>query len=249
MEITVLGSGTGEPSLKRGAPGILLQVKGRAVLLDSGPGTLRPLLAHGVSYLDIDTILYSHLHCDHIAELAPILFAMRNMALSREKDLTLIGPPGFADHYQGLRKLYEPTLDAEGYKVRVEEICERTLDLPEGRLIALPVNHSGCAIGFRIETEGRIFSYSGDTGYCDNLISLGRGADLLALDCSFPDELKVEWHLTPGLAGTVATRSGCRRLLLTHLYPVCDGFDIIGQCRKAYAGEIIVASDGMVLEI
>jgi len=249
MQITVLGSGTGEPSLKRGAPGILLRVKGRTVLLDSGSGTLRTLLAQGVSYLDIDTILYTHLHCDHVAELAPILFAMRNMARPRKKELALIGPPGFADFYRDLRELYKPTLDAEGYKVRVEEIRERAMDLPEGRLIALPMNHSGCAFGFRIETEGKILSYSGDTGYCDNLISLGRGADLFALDCSFPDELEVEWHLTPGLAGTVAARSGCRRLLLTHLYPVCDGFDIIGQCRKAYAGEIIVAADGMVIEV
>lgn len=32
-------------------------------------------------------------------------------------------------------------------------------------------------------------------------------------------------------------------MLLTHFYPECEGEDILGQCRKCYAGEILLAED------
>jgi ribonuclease BN (tRNA processing enzyme) len=32
-------------------------------------------------------------------------------------------------------------------------------------------------------------------------------------------------------------------LVLTHLYPICDDYDILGQCQEAFAEEIIVAGD------
>lgn len=249
MQIVILGSGTGEPSVTRGAPGILVMAAGRRILVDSGSGTLRALRMQGVTYLDIDVICYSHFHCDHISELAPILFAMRNMTVPRQKALTLIGPPGFESYYHSLVSLYAPTLDPAGYRVQIEEIGEGVLTRPEATYRVLPVSHSASSIGYRLESGGRSFAYSGDTAYCDNLVTLGRDADLLVLECSFPDEREAEGHLTPRLAGAIARRAGCGRLLLTHFYPLCDGFDILGQCRKVYPGEIIIASDGMRLDI
>ncbi len=249
MHLVILGSGTGEPSVKRGSPGILVAAGDRRVLIDSGSGTLRALLSQGVTYLDIDTICYSHFHCDHISELAPILFAMRNMTVPRQKALTLIGPPGFESYYHSLLSLYAPTLDPAGYRLRIEEIGEGVLERGEATYRVLPVSHSASSIGYRLESGGRSFAYSGDTAYCDNMVALGRDADLLVLECSFPDEREAEGHLTPRLAGAIASRSGCKKLLLTHFYPLCEGFDILGQCRKVYPGEIIIASDGMGLEV
>ena len=78
--LLVLGSGTGIPNIKRQAPGYLLTVDGKRILLDSGPGTLQRLIHYGVTYQDIDYILYTHLHPDHTLDLAAILFAARNGA-------------------------------------------------------------------------------------------------------------------------------------------------------------------------
>ena len=39
MEITILGSGTCVPSLKRGSPGLILRINERILLFDSGTGT------------------------------------------------------------------------------------------------------------------------------------------------------------------------------------------------------------------
>jgi len=86
-------------------------------------------------------------------------------------------------------------------------------------------------------------AYSGDTDYCSGVVELASEADLLILECSFPNEHQVTSHLTPSLAGQIAAELGCRRLVLTHLYPICDDYDILGQCQEAFAEEIIVAGD------
>jgi ribonuclease BN (tRNA processing enzyme) len=86
---------------------------------------------------------------------------------------------------------------------------------------------------------------SGDTDYCQSIVDLAREADLLVLECSFPEGRKVEGHLTPSLAGRIASESHCRRLLLTHLYPVCDSADVVGPCRDIFKGDIILAEDLM----
>jgi len=91
--------------------------------------------------------------------------------------------------------------------------------------------------------------YSGDTGYCDEIIRLSEGADLLVLEASFPDGNGVEGHLTPSEAGRIATKAGIRRLVLTHFYPECMAMDIVSQCRGAYEGEIIQARDALRLTV
>ena len=90
---------------------------------------------------------------------------------------------------------------------------------------------------------------SGDTDYCQTIIDLAFDVDLLVLECSFPDGKKVEGHLTPSLAGRIAAESHCKRLLLTHLYPVCDQFDIVGQCKKIFQGHVIMGEDLMRIKI
>ncbi len=105
-ELILLGSGTGIPSLKRGPPGLILISESSTVLIDSGSGILRRMLEVGTTYRDIDLLLYTHIHPDHISELVPILFACRYADLPRQKDLIVVGGPGFKDYFNQLKKLY-----------------------------------------------------------------------------------------------------------------------------------------------
>jgi ribonuclease BN (tRNA processing enzyme) len=100
-----------------------------------------------------------------------------------------------------------------------------------------------------LEFQGKSIVYSGDTDYCNSLVELASESDLLIVECSFPDEFKVDGHLTPSFAGRVAKESGAKRLLLTHLYPICDQYDIRSQAQRTYQGEIIVAEDLMKIEV
>ncbi len=100
-----------------------------------------------------------------------------------------------------------------------------------------------------IPSGGESVVYSGDTDFSDNLVTLSTNADLLICESALPDELKVEGHLTPSLAGEIATRANVRKLVLTHFYPQCDLVDIEQECRKTYAGPLVIAEDLMKIEL
>jgi ribonuclease BN (tRNA processing enzyme) len=121
-----------------------------------------------------------------------------------------------------------------------------TLDLPFGSLSALPMAHTAESLGYRLQTrDGLSLAYSGDTDYCANVVALAGEADLFFCECAFPDQLKSEGHLTPRWAGRVAREAGCKRLVLTHLYPACDDIDVMADCSQEFSGEIVVAEDLM----
>jgi ribonuclease BN (tRNA processing enzyme) len=249
-QLIVVGSGTGIPSLRRGSPGLLLISRDSKVLIDSGPGALRRIVELGVSYLDLDLLLYTHAHPDHVADLVPILFASKYSELPRQKDLLCIGGPGFQDHFEKLKGIYGPWIEPETYRLKVAEISKKPVSFNDLKILAKPTAHLQGSVAYRIEFgDGGSVVISGDTDYCRSLVELAMEVDLLVLECSFPDEKKVEGHLTPSLAGRIALESRCKRLLLTHLYPICDRFDIVEECRRNYGGEILLAEDSMKIEI
>ena len=245
MECVVLGSGTAVPHPRRGSAGYLLRHVGCTVLVDAGLGTLQKLAVLGVSPAEPDAVAFTHLHLDHTAELAPLLFSLRNAGIGRRKALTLLGAPGFRDFYERLRRTYGSWVEAEGYPLRVDEISVRSVSLGSLVITAVPVSHTPQSVAYRVEEPetGKAVAFSGDTDVCGGLVAAARNADVAVFECSFPDERKVEGHLTPREAGEMASAARVGRLVLTHFYPECEGADILGQCRETYAGEIILAED------
>ncbi len=243
-ELIVIGSGTGVPSLRRSSPALFLISRGSKVLIDSGPGALRKMLEVGLTYQDMDLILYTHIHPDHVADLVPILFASKYSTLPRIKELICIGGKGFKKFFNQMRKVYGPWIEPSTYSLHVKEISKRPIFFRDLKIDAKPMSHLKGSVGFRIEMKnGKAIAFSGDTDYCQNIIDLALKVDLLILECSFPDNKKVEGHLTPSLAGRIATESQSKKLLLTHFYPPCDQVDILRQCQKVFKGEIVLAED------
>jgi len=249
-ELVVLGSGTGVPSLRRGAPGLLLFSGNSRILIDSGSGALRRMLKMGVTYRDIDLLLYTHIHPDHTADLVPILFACKYGNLPREKELICAGGPGFRLHFDKMNDLYGSWINPQTYHLTIKEISSKPFLFGEMKILSAPMAHLPGSVGYRIEwQDGKSIVISGDTDYCENIVNLASEVDLLVLECSFPDGKKAEGHLTPSLAGRIARESRCKRLLLTHLYPICDQYDILNQCRQVYPGEVILSEDMMKVKI
>ena len=249
-ELIVLGSGTGIPSLRRGSPGLLVLSDRTKLLIDSGSGTLRKMLEVGVTYRDIDIILYTHIHPDHVSDLVPIIFASKYADLPREKELLCFGGPGFKTYFEKLKTLYGHWIEPQSYQLILKEASQEALFYRDLRIVSKRMAHISESVGYRIEfKDGKAMAVSGDTDYCQNIVDVASRVDLLVLECSFPDGKKVEGHLTPSLAGRIAMESRCKKLLLTHLYPVCDQFDIVNQCRQVYQGEIILGEDLMKIQI
>jgi ribonuclease BN (tRNA processing enzyme) len=249
-ELIIVGSGTGIPSLRRGSPGLLLISESSKVLIDSGSGTLRRMLEVGITYRDVDLLLYTHIHPDHISDLVPILFACKYSDLPREKNLLCVGGAGFKHFFNQLKKVYGSWIEAQSYHLTIKEISQKPLSFRDLTIFAKPMAHLPESVGYRIEfNDGKSVAISGDTDYCKNIIDLASEVDLLVLECSFPDEKKVEGHLTPSMAGKIGLESRCKRLLLIHLYPVCDQFDILKECRQIYQGDVILGEDLIRIKI
>lgn len=249
-ELIILGSGTGVPSLKRGSPGLVVLTERCQILIDSGPGTLRRMLEVGLTYHDMDLLLYTHIHPDHVSDLVPFLFASKYSDLPRKRDLLCVGGPGFRRYFHKIKKVYGPWIEPESYRLMMKEISKRPLPFQDVRIFSKPMVHLPESVGYRIECRrGGSMAISGDTDYCQDIVELASEVDLLVLECSFPNDQKVEGHLTPSLTGRIARESRCKKLLLIHFYPACDQTDILKECREVYSGEIILGEDLMRVKI
>jgi ribonuclease BN (tRNA processing enzyme) len=252
MKITVLGSGTCVPSLQRSACSVLIQIDAAVLLLDSGAGTMRRLLEAGLTIDEISYVFYSHLHPDHSGEFVPFLFATKYPAsYTRRKPFTIVAARGFSDFYEKLKAAYGHWIELAPGMMNITELDNKGPDHLDGGLFdvdSLPMDHTESSLAYRItDRHGQSVVYSGDTDVCANLVKLARDADVLICECALPDELKAPGHLTPSLAGEIATEAGVSKLILTHFYPECDDVNVTEQCRKTYQGPLVLAED--LLEI
>ena len=250
MELTIIGSGTGMPSKTRAYPCTLVKIHDKHLVFDTGPGSLRQLLFAGVTYLDIDQIYYSHFHPDHSLDIVSILFAMQYNKPARTNPLYITGPTGLKSFYKGLVSIFGEVIEPKYFDLYLKEIDKGELAYDNWNITVEPLQHSMYSIGFRIESrEGKTLTYSGDTDYCDGIIRLAKKVNTLVLECSFPDDQRVDGHLTPVLCAQIANNSQCDRLILSHFYPVCDSNkmrannDLLKNLKKIYHGEIIFAED------
>jgi len=249
MKITILGSGTAAPRINRNMAGYLLEANNKKILFDSGPGTIRQLLKLKINLLNIDDIFYTHLHNDHINDLPAIIWS-NNYGVLRKKALNLHGPKGFKKYFRILmKKLLKPT--KLYYDINVNQMWKNSIiNIEEGIIIkSIKSKHTDSSVSYRIEHNNKSIVYSGDTDYSKEIIEISKNADLLVLECSFPDNKKMENHLTPSLCGKIATKANVKKLVLTHLYPECDKVNIKKQCSKEYKGNIVLAKDFMETKV
>ena len=254
ITVTILGSGTCVPSLKRSACAALVRVGNTRILVDSGPGTMHRLLQADTSIFELTHVCYTHLHPDHTGELVPLIFATKYPDMDRRtRPLTICAGVGFGRFFKGLQQVYGAWIDLPPGMLRLMELNitgPDQLRFDEFSVHTLPVEHNPESLGFRITANnGKSVVFSGDTDYSDNLVSLARGADLLICESALPDEQKVSGHLTPSLAGRIASLAGVGKLVLTHFYPECEHADIRRQCRQTYAGPLVLAEDLMNFEL
>ncbi len=252
VHITIIGSGTGMPSAYRGSPSIAMRYRSHYFLFDIGPGTLKALSGLGIKFELLEAIWITHFHPDHTADLAHLLFATKYPSvLENRSPFILMGPPELGRFLGELQTAYSPHLDLPGDLIDVRE-----MDPTKGESIpwldfqfkVTRAKHTPESISIRMETpSGKSVVYSGDTDYCEDIVSLSESADLLILEASFPKSKKVKGHLSPAEAGMIAAKARAKKLVLTHFYPECLATEIGAACRKNFKGEIVLASDGLKL--
>lgn len=249
IKIHFLGSGTILPDPRRSCSATMIETLRTRILVDIGAGTLRRMAIEGMDLHSIDYIFITHFHPDHSGDLAPFLFALRNSRPARtERLLQVWGPAGFFRFMQGLEQAYGKWVQFP-QEVKYHELRRRLRDFPGFRLIWSKVQHAPESVAYRFEIDHKVVVFSGDTGYCPEIIRLCQEADVAVLECSYPDELAVQGHLSPSLAGKIAAEAGVKKLLLNHFYPEVLKTDLLKVVQKYFGGEALMAHDGEVFLI
>lgn len=251
-ELAILGSGTAIPHPRRGTSGYaVLASTGEVLLLECGPGSTRRWPAFGITFERVRAIVCTHHHVDHCGDLAAVMFGRNVLDPRVSTPLAMVGPAGHRAHVAGLEGVYgTAVMDADGAREVIEVRDGDRRAIGPFRISVREVLHVAGSLGVRVECEGRVLAFSGDSGACPELVELCRGADLALLECSYPASRPTTKHLNARTAAEVASAAGVERLVLTHFYPQCDGVDLAAEVRAAgYARELVLAEDGLRVPI
>jgi len=250
MKLTILGTGVCVPVSGRCQSSYYLKTLESSFIFDMGGGAMYRMAQKKIDIFSIDSIFFSHLHADHSSDFVSFMFSTNtHPEKKREKKLYIIGPRGTKKWVNGIFEVFGPHVRAQGYECEIIEMLEGRFIIGSSVIKTFPVYHSEGAIGFRVEDkDGKVFAYSGDTGYGENLMKLGEKADVFLLECSFPDRV-IEKHLNMEQALRIAVKSQCKKLILTHIYPEFEDYDFTGALSEDFSGEIIRARDLMDIDI
>jgi len=243
-ELVLVGTSDAFGSGGRRQSAYLLRAPSGGVLIDCGQTTGTGLAQIGISRDEIDLILVSHFHADHFGGIPLFLLAALYQD-ARKHPILIAGPPEIESRVRMAAHALGHPLEgpAWGFPILFQELpagAER--ELGPVRVRAFQTRHSPEAHphGVVLEAEGRRVSYSGDTGWFDELPAAVNGSELLLCECTFVEPC-YEYHLSLGELALRREEFDCGRILLTHL-----GEEMRG--RTEHAG-FEIADDGRVLKL
>lgn len=246
--VTLLGT-KGGPAIRPGSAmptSSLVQMGGQNILVDAGLGVTAGLCRAGLTLTDIDAILITHLHSDHVLELGPLLHTAWTAGLKYQ--VPIFGPPGIETYWQGF-------LNSMVFDIAVRETDEgrppfhdlfpiahidpeRPLDIEGVVVTALRNRHPPIEDSFALKLHacGHALVLSGDTAPIDAMIGFANGTDLLVHEAMLPEGIqtildRMEYdddrlmahilrsHSPAADVAQIATRAGVKALALNHLIP------------------------------
>jgi len=222
MRVRFLGSGDAFGSGGRFNTCFLVSASSTTFLVDCGASSMVAMRRFGVDPNAVDTILVTHLHGDHFGGL-PFFMLDAQLVSRRTKPLTLAGPPGFRERLHAAMENFFPGSTRTGRKFATEIIeLEPEVRTAVSGIHVTPyvVSHYSGAPPFalRIEADGKVLAYSGDTEWVETLVPAARGADLFICEAYFYEK-KVKYHLDLRTLLDRIGDIGPKRLIVTHMSP------------------------------
>lgn len=235
MKVTVIGHWGGFPKVGEATSGYLIEHDNYKLLLECGSGVVSSL-QKVIDLGKLDAVLITHYHYDHCCDIGPLQYARQIKTQLGEinNPLPIYAPNG--DFFNLLK--WEDYTYGESFNK------DSNLSLGPFEISFIKNNHPVEAYSIKIKCDNKIFSFTSDTSYFDELTSFFNESDLLIAECSFyahMDGTKAG-HLNSEQAGELAKKANVKKLILTHLPHFGNYEDLIAQAKQYYNGEIILAS-------
>ena len=252
----MLGGSAAGGNSGAGCSGYLLDSGATRIVFDLGPGTLLELRRH-CNYRDLNGIVISHMHLDHILDLCALRFALAYNPIAPRNRIPLWLPPngteileriavGFAEIGKSA-SFFSDVFDVQEY----DPNHHRTIGDIAIRFEPT-VHYIPCwAMRFSAPNCGDL-GYTADTGPAADLQPFFNGCTVVISEATLleprdePDETR--GHLTATEAGQLATNAGAATLVLSHLWQE-HGFDQLRRnAAESFRGRLIVAAPGVTVE-
>lgn len=223
-----------------------------SILLDLGSGALGQLLRY-VSPHKLDAVLLSHLHADHVADMAA-LAAYWNWVpgpphLAR---LPVWGPLGTAERLANLCD--DGTVAQKVFEVGTLE-DRSAISVGPIQIHSYSARHPVPAFSFRLTgpsengAAARTLTYTGDSDLCASLFAASSRADLLLAEAGFEGREERGIHLNGRRAGKLANECSAKRVVLTHIPPWASPAAALKGASGECGGIAELASPGDVYKI
>jgi ribonuclease Z len=201
-----------------------------AVLIDTGDGLLRDILATKLDLAQIKGIFYTHGHFDHMGGLHSLLGFLR--MVGRIQPLPVYAPAGCTEVKSMLDSFINCYRGSIGFDLNYHELQPMaTVEVDDMTVIAYPMIHCGSiagsdvldqipAVGYRIAANGESVAVSGDTGKCPPLEALVRDADLAIVEATYLSsesisaDVLAKVHLSEDVAREIGRLAG--ELIIVH---------------------------------
>jgi len=263
VRITVLGKSPAWQDADGACSGYLVADDDYRLLLDCGNGVFSKLRRF-CDYVDVDAVVISHLHADHILDLIPYASALTYAP--RQQPVPVARWPGTDDPARpllyvpagggdALRRICVAAGMREGHVEGAFELREYdpgdVLELGDLRVRFHPVPHFLPTCAVDVASGSGRFTYGADSAPNDELVRFADGTDLLLIEATLPrpEREGPRGHLTPSEAGEHGSRARVRRLVLTHISDELDEGWARTEAERAFGGPVDVAHEGAVFTV
>lgn len=213
-------------------------------LIDCGASSMVAIKKFNLDPNSIDTIFLTHLHGDHFAGVIFFLMDARYLA-GRKAPLTIAGPKGVKQRIIDTMNVLYPGCWDKGHDFEI-----RFFEMARG--VRQVINHIGVHpykaqhlqdgndFILRFDVDDKVITYSGDTGWTENLIPATKDSDLFICE-SYLFDTQCEFHLDYKTIKEKAGEIGAKTTVLTHLGP--------DALQKLNDITLQVAFDGMKISV
>jgi ribonuclease BN (tRNA processing enzyme) len=250
-KLTILGGSAAGVGTGQGCAGSLVEHDGTRVVLDLGPNTLLELREHA-DIRNLDAIVISHVHLDHILDLFALKYASY-APVKMTKKLPVWLPPGGLAFLQKAAEVFAWEGDPETFFTSIFDLREYD---PDGTTTIgnLAITHQLTAHSIpcwsmRVAVAGKgDLVYTADTSDIERLKTFADGARVLLSEATMPETPAgsgTRPHISAEEAGLLATSIGAQTLILTHIWEEYDPQRAAAQAATVFPGEIMLARPGV----